>query len=89
MGDWEEAQIGLGLIKRPTNSKPVSFWGRSREEIDAEIDSLMLRGEEPALPNAPYVYKPPVTVVRSAPKVGRNDPCPCKSGKKYKKCCGA
>ncbi|MBI9085109.1 MAG: YchJ family protein [Desulfobacterales bacterium] len=26
-------------------------------------------------------------VVRSAPKVGRNDPCPCGSGKKYKKCC--
>jgi preprotein translocase subunit SecA len=29
------------------------------------------------------------TVRRSAPKVGRNDPCPCGSGKKYKKCCGA
>lgn len=28
------------------------------------------------------------TVVRSAPKVGRNDPCPCGSGKKYKQCCG-
>ncbi len=28
------------------------------------------------------------TVVRDAPKVGRNDPCPCGSGKKYKKCCG-
>ena len=26
---------------------------------------------------------------RDAPKVGRNDPCPCGSGKKYKKCCGA
>ena len=25
--------------------------------------------------------------VRTAPKVGRNDPCPCGSGKKYKKCC--
>jgi preprotein translocase subunit SecA len=24
----------------------------------------------------------------SAPKVGRNEPCPCGSGKKYKKCCG-
>jgi preprotein translocase subunit SecA len=28
------------------------------------------------------------TVRRTAPKVGRNDPCPCGSGKKYKKCCG-
>ena len=27
--------------------------------------------------------------VREQPKVGRNDPCPCKSGKKFKKCCGA
>jgi len=27
--------------------------------------------------------------VRPAPKVGRNDPCPCGSGKKFKKCCGA
>lgn len=26
---------------------------------------------------------------RENPKVGRNDPCPCGSGKKYKKCCGA
>ncbi|MGD0470183.1 MAG: SEC-C metal-binding domain-containing protein [Terriglobales bacterium] len=25
---------------------------------------------------------------RSASKLGRNDPCPCGSGKKYKKCCG-
>jgi SEC-C motif-containing protein len=30
----------------------------------------------------------PHTAVRSAPKVGRNEPCPCGSGKKYKHCCG-
>jgi len=30
----------------------------------------------------------PVPIVRSQPKVGRNDPCPCRSGKKYKHCCG-
>jgi len=28
-------------------------------------------------------------VVRDAPKVGRNDPCPCGSGRKFKRCCGA
>jgi preprotein translocase subunit SecA len=28
-------------------------------------------------------------VVRAGDKVGRNDPCPCGSGKKYKKCCGS
>jgi preprotein translocase subunit SecA len=27
--------------------------------------------------------------IRTGPKVGRNDPCPCSSGKKYKNCCGA
>jgi uncharacterized protein len=30
----------------------------------------------------------PETVRREAPKVGRNDPCPCGSGRKYKHCCG-
>lgn len=29
------------------------------------------------------------TVVRDGEKIGRNDPCPCGSGKKFKKCCGA
>jgi preprotein translocase subunit SecA len=38
------------------------------------------RGEEPAAPQ---------TVHRTDDKVGRNDPCPCGSGKKYKKCHGA
>ena len=28
-------------------------------------------------------------VTRTEDKVGRNDPCPCGSGKKYKKCCGS
>ena len=31
----------------------------------------------------------PSTIVRSEAKIGRNDPCPCGSGKKYKKCHGA
>ncbi|MCB1724540.1 MAG: YchJ family protein [Gammaproteobacteria bacterium] len=31
----------------------------------------------------------PRTERHQAPKVGRNDPCPCGSGKKFKKCCGA
>jgi len=31
----------------------------------------------------------PLPFQRVAPKVGRNDPCPCGSGQKYKKCCGA
>ncbi len=31
----------------------------------------------------------PETYVKTGPDAGRNDPCPCGSGKKYKKCCGA
>ncbi len=39
-----------------------------------------------------FVEGEPVTTkpyVREEPKVGRNDPCPCGSGRKFKKCCGA
>lgn len=34
-------------------------------------------------------HEPQKPVVREAPKTGRNDPCPCGSGKKNKKCCAA
>jgi preprotein translocase subunit SecA len=36
----------------------------------------------------PEIQLPRVTVRRETPKVGRNDPCPCGSGKKYKHCHG-
>ncbi len=42
---------------------------------------------EPPTPPAPVSYEPPQPFIRE-PKIGRNDPCPCGSGKKYKKCCG-
>jgi len=57
-----------------------------REEEVAEMreqsrqDYIMNRGEDVAAAT---------TVRRKTDKVGRNDPCPCGSGKKYKKCCGA
>lgn len=44
------------------------------------------REDEPAQQPPAVVY--PVHTVRQVPKIGRNDPCPCGSGKKYKKCCG-
>ena len=34
-------------------------------------------------------FMKPKQARRETPKVGRNEPCPCGSGKKYKKCCGA
>jgi preprotein translocase subunit SecA len=45
-------------------------------------------GERPEAKHSPTAG-PPTTVRRTTPKVGRNDPCPCGSGKKYKKCHGA
>jgi preprotein translocase subunit SecA len=41
----------------------------------------------PAAPEAAPSRRDPVAT--QEPKVGRNDPCPCGSGKKYKKCHGA
>jgi len=40
-------------------------------------------------PAEPEVQLPKITIRRDAPKVGRNDPCPCGSGKKFKNCHGA
>ncbi|NLV35435.1 MAG: preprotein translocase subunit SecA [Clostridiaceae bacterium] len=52
--------------------------GVPKREKVAEPVGESRGGDEPAKP-----------VARSSDKVGRNDPCPCGSGKKYKKCCGA
>ncbi len=34
-------------------------------------------------------FAPPIPIVEHSPKIGRNEPCSCGSGKKYKKCCGS
>jgi len=53
---------------------------------DAEADEYL--DDEDWDDDDDYIpFPPPDTVVRELPKVGRNDPCPCGSGKKYKKCC--
>ncbi len=41
----------------------------------------------PEMPQAPAPHEPPF--VREQPKIGRNDPCPCGSGRKYKQCHGS
>jgi hypothetical protein len=40
------------------------------------------------LPAGPVRQETPVFNIRTGEKIGRNDPCPCNSGKKFKKCCG-
>ena len=52
------------------------------------FDSVAARSAANASPMASRRQSENATVVRSTPKVGRNDPCPCGSGKKYKQCCG-
>jgi hypothetical protein len=56
------------------------------DDFEDEDDDLVL-GKALDLGYVPMVEEPQ-TVVRTEPKVGRNDPCPCGSGKKYKKCHG-
>jgi preprotein translocase subunit SecA len=58
--------------------------------LHPELEALATRARQPreAYANTPEGPQPQ-TVIRKGPKVGRNDPCPCGSGKKYKKCCGA
>lgn len=54
--------------------------------VKSAIDlRLALRGERPVFAPA----EPESAPVVSSGKVGRNEPCPCGSGRKYKKCCGA
>jgi preprotein translocase subunit SecA len=46
-------------------------------------------GPTPEAPAEPVLELPRVTIRRETPKVGRNEPCPCGSGKKFKNCHGA
>jgi preprotein translocase subunit SecA len=55
---------------------------------ESKAEATALQGERREAQHSPTAG-PPTTVRRSTPKVGRNDPCPCGSGKKYKKCHGA
>ena len=53
-----------------------------REEVAKPVSQGFVGAGDGTLKKKPVVKK-------AAEKVGRNDPCPCGSGKKYKKCCGA
>ncbi len=50
---------------------------------------LMLAGHKPVFFTDDESMEEPETVAATSEKAGRNDPCPCGSGKKFKKCCGA
>lgn len=75
-------------VQTTTERKDVIGTGESRkDEFDEE--AVMSGGQDvPAGAVVPEREHKQQTVRRDAPKVGRNDPCPCGSGKKYKHCCG-
>jgi len=61
----------------------------SVDELEAEFQRKKKRELEQARMAGAGEYQPVQQVVRGAAKIGRNDLCPCGSGKKYKRCCGA
>ncbi len=66
-------------------------------ECDHDHDHAHAATEEPGHVHGPdcnhdhhhHGHQAVQPFVRDNPKVGRNDPCPCGTGKKFKKCCGA
>ena len=67
--------------------RPAQRAPGAREKTIGEVFASMMSNPRAAAPAAMAV---PVqaSAPRPAAAVGRNDPCPCGSGKKYKKCCG-
>jgi preprotein translocase subunit SecA len=70
-------------LRRYQESRPEFTLGTPGLEASAEAP---LGAAQPAVATAPPAQQ---TVRRKFPKVGRNEPCPCGSGKKYKHCHGA
>ena len=72
-------------INTSTERKTVIKGGQGRK--DEYKDTQAQGGEMPKQAPKPQDDRKPETFRREMPKVGRNDPCPCGSGKKYKNCC--
>lgn len=78
-----------GMLKEDALASRES-WPSAKEEA-----RLLAQAQEDLPAALTDIYRfwrnwraPVQTVRREAPKTGRNDPCPCGSGKKYKQCCG-
>ena len=86
------SEICTGIFRSATNIRAfenmLAMLSRNvRSQGPSDVDGSLLPGAAGGR-SAEEVKLPKVTVRREGPKVGRNDPCPCGSGKKYKKCCG-
>lgn len=79
----EDTVVNLGFDKELLYKNMVAAeadWLYNLEEWNAIFDEDTRK--------ALYKEQKASTTIRKAPKVYPNDPCPCGSGKKYKKCCG-
>ncbi|MCA8998167.1 MAG: DUF1186 domain-containing protein [Planctomycetaceae bacterium] len=64
---------------------------RNPKHLDRELERLrdvLEGGMDAEIDDAPISHQTNATIRNEIPKVGRNSPCPCGSGKKFKKCCG-
>jgi hypothetical protein len=80
----EQVNEVLQMVTSVSNN--IRIWennGHTPHEIFEKYEKPNMK----PLPDKPFVYKGGEQTVVKGEKVGRNDPCPCGSGKKYKKCC--
>ncbi|VAW19950.1 Protein translocase subunit SecA, partial [hydrothermal vent metagenome] len=92
---WEVAETIFRIQPVDLDQKMKSVFGSLptnlvHDEFAGMKDTAKQQGPPTLLPDsAPKQSSAPSPVAHTGPKVGRNDPCSCGSGKKYKKCCGA
>jgi preprotein translocase subunit SecA len=67
----------------------ISALGTASAQAAAQQQQQAPTGALPPGMELPQAPKAAAPIRNDGPKVGRNDPCPCGSGRKYKKCCGA
>ncbi|OQA20800.1 MAG: preprotein translocase subunit SecA [Actinobacteria bacterium ADurb.Bin346] len=82
-------EIRLDIVKLLFNAKVVVKGPESDREKEMAVKDVKTRGPSDVISSAesdPSKASKPEPV--KVEKIGRNDPCPCGSGKKYKKCCG-
>ncbi len=80
-----------GPAKRAMMQARQAGWNVAEEEtgVASPVEQATeSRPEEPPDRPPPQVREPPFPISEYSAKVGRNDPCPCGSGRKYKKCHG-
>jgi len=84
-GDWEDIQIELGLKTKREHPRKPNELTKLGEQLRSALGVKLTEDNE----LAPLEPGESTAIEHPAPmKAGRNDPCPCGSGKKFKKCCG-